>query len=59
MPTLTITINLSSAAFEDRETEVSRILDDYAKRIRLRGIPYASPLIDHNGRVVGTATITE
>lgn len=67
MATLTITINLDTAAFEDAaEPEVARILAKYSERLQSVGVHHARPgesaelftVLDYNGRPVGAFTVT-
>lgn len=62
MTTLTITIDLDNAAFEDNESaEVQRILAEYAPRLDSLGVHHARPgetqelfsVRDYNGNTVG------
>ena len=56
--TITITIRTDNAAFEDNpETEVGRILRNYAATIQTRGLVDGYGLRDGNGNTVGHVEI--
>ena len=55
--TITIRLKTDNAAFEDKDTEVSRILARIAAEFYSFG-PSPSKLRDSNGNTVGTVTVT-
>lgn len=50
-----IEINTDNSAFDDKQTEIARILRSVADKIGNGGLYSGMPLIDYNGNVVGKA----
>lgn len=57
--TITIRLKTDNAAFEDRDTEVTRIVREWLDQCRYRGPLLSMPLRDVNGNTVGSVALAE